>query len=858
MIDEKIPRLRSSRTIANPVINLETGKYEYTPKTPANEFEQIIYQPIKLVKEMEQRNDENKTVMGLKKASGIQLIAPDTRFKSVLGDLQYVPGQPTKCDFLIEVSMYNEGVKNFTDTLGGICDNLNSFYEVGIDPIRIACIIIVDGIRPFYSTFQRQKSFFEEFFVESQIKDRFDVTDVRNSKLPDETEDDEFAHCFMQRIILDNYSTHELQLIFCVKQKNKRKLNTHLWFFGGFCEFIQPKFVMLIDVGTMPLHKSLFYLYEAMELQSDLAGCCGEIRPMDPNIWKLVVPAQVVEYRFSHIFDKALESVLGYITVLPGAFSAYRWTALQGDPLWKDYFKSVCHPELMTAFNSNIYLAEDRVLCLSLISKKKSSYLIRYVKNSVSETDVPENISSLMAQRRRWINGSWFSLIDSIQKCPLIFQSGHNTCRKIIFSMQMVYYVVNVIFSWVMVGSFFAVFNILVKVAINDGNSSSIITASSIIILIYFLLLIFVIVMSLGVKPGRVEAMYKIIASIFGLYMIGSLICTIIFLTQSTYQIEVFYVIIATFIIFTIVVLVSCSVMTVLKGIMHYLFLTPTYVNIFLIYSICNTHDCSWGNRPDLLTQEEKDRIEEFEEFRIKWVIVWVLCNCSFVYFLNAISSTQNGQWYIYGVGLFGMSIMMFRFLGAIAYIFHEACCKRKFKSSKKVQPALDQPIIKSRSHERIETNTYVLLNESPKEDFMRRRKKSIDENLQKSLKSQELLNEGVKISELNLSPEFIKTENSDKGEKIQTILSLSSSKKSKKENVSVLVDEALDENIEEISELSLVLRQKRFQKGIRLTQMAKDLGLTVNRLRGIEEGTMIPTSDERKLLSNYIIKYDS
>ena len=855
-------------------MNLETKQYEYTPKTPKLELEKISYQPIKLIKEMEQRTDENKTISGLKRAKGIQVISPDTQFRSVLSDLEFVPGEPTKCDFLIEVSMYNEGVKNFTDTLGGVCSNLADFVEVGISPARIACIIIIDGIRPFYSTYSKQKGFFEQFFIEDMIKDRFSVADVRNCKLQDETEDDEFAHCFMQKITLESYSEYELQLIFCVKHKNKRKLNTHLWFFGGFCEFIQPKFVMLIDVGTMPLEKSLFLLYEAMETQKDLAGCCGEIRPMDPDIWKLVVPAQVVEYRFSHIFDKAFESVLGYITVLPGAFSAYRWEALQGEPLWKDYFKSICHPELMSAFNSNIYLAEDRVLCLALISKKNSSYLIRYVRDSVSETDVPENISSLMAQRRRWINGSWFSLIDSIQKCRLIFQSSHNCCRKCLFSFQMTYYVVNVIFSWLMVGSFFVVFDILVKVAIGTGEEGQVISGATIIILIYFVLLIIVVVMSLGVKPSRVEGMYKIIATIFGIYMMGSFISAIAYIVTQTYEAIVMYAILATFAMFGITVVVTCSVITILKGVFHYLFLTPTYVNVFLIYSICNTHDCSWGNRPDLLSQEEKNRIEEFEEFRIRWVIVWVLCNCSFAFFLNSLGNVENGQWYIYGVGIFGMSIMVFRFLGSVFYIFHEICCKRRMKKSKKIYPshhaetkpeAVCNPkdfFFNGRNPEPVLTQPFTILEEHPKDFFIKKRMRSFGSESQIKLNENENENikEGFKVTELNSLEMLVnRTDNKEKPSfpvKIEKMISFGSSRMSKIESIN-LVNNALNEDkTEEISELSLVLRQKRFQKGIRLTQMAIDVGIPINRLRGIEEGTMIPSQEERKILSYYIINY--
>lgn len=188
------------------------------------------------------------------------------------------------------------------------------------------------------------------------------------------------------------------QLLFCLKEKNQRKLNSHRWYFNAFGKALNPNVCILLDVGTRPGGTSLYHLWKAFDTDSNVAGACGEIKAMKgkwgSNLLNPLVASQNFEYKMSNILDKPLESVFGYITVLPGALSAYRYHALQNDetghgPL-SQYFKGeTLHGQHADVFTANMYLAEDRILCWELVAKKGERWVLKYVKNCHGETDVP-------------------------------------------------------------------------------------------------------------------------------------------------------------------------------------------------------------------------------------------------------------------------------------------------------------------------------------------------------------------------------------------------------------------------------------------------------------------------------------
>jgi hypothetical protein len=145
--------------------------------------------------------------------------------------------------------------------------------------------LVADGIERIVSNYKENaqfREFCDSFFDPTAIARRFDLADEYDFTNINSLNAKNFLEALDNKVIeeiYENYSTREkfnkhtkhekdmsyhmhevchvfetvtdfgvpggktLHLIFAIKQRNKRKLNSHLWFFGGFCYLLDPKFI---------------------------------------------------------------------------------------------------------------------------------------------------------------------------------------------------------------------------------------------------------------------------------------------------------------------------------------------------------------------------------------------------------------------------------------------------------------------------------------------------------------------------------------------------------------------------------------------------------------------------------------
>jgi chitin synthase len=235
----------------------------------------------------------------------------------------------------------------------------------------------------------------------------------------------------------------------------------------------------------------------------NVGALTGELKVERPYR-TFLASVQFCEWKVSHLLQKPIESVCGFLTVLPGAFSAFRWLAVDGEPL-RRYFYGLYSQAELNAFEANMYLAEDRILCLEIVAKKGCQYRLEYVKEAVAEADPVTRLIGLMKQRRRWLNGTFFAMLYALGNMSRIWsESGHSFIRKLVLTIEFIYLtLVTLIGTWFGIGIFFVMLTTLLEVAFDGPGWLKAIGYG--VELLYLFLMIIQLIINLKNKPEPVE-----------------------------------------------------------------------------------------------------------------------------------------------------------------------------------------------------------------------------------------------------------------------------------------------------------------------------------------------------------------
>ncbi|GAA5927919.1 uncharacterized protein JCM15063_006035 [Sporobolomyces koalae] len=420
-----------------------------------------------------------------------------------------------------------------------------------------------------------------------------------------------------------------IQILFCLKETNKKKLNSHRWAFNAFCPQLNPNVCVLIDVGTKPASDSIYKLWKAFDRDKKVGGACGEIT-VDTgrgcmNLWNPLVAAQNFEYKMSNILDKPLESTFGFISVLPGAFSAYRYKALIGKPLEAYFLGEKMHAPgaIASLSDSNMYLAEDRILCFEIVAKRGERWVLRYVKTKAS-TDVPDSVAEFISQRRRWNNGAFFAALHASSHYYRLLTSGQSFLRKIWISIIFLYNAIQLFFSFVGLSSFYLAFFFLCNSATADpstdpfgGHGQDVISIAN---GLFISTIGVTIVCALGNKPSGSRWWYMFVIVIFAALFIIAAYCTVWTVYLQLREIkdwsniaalfgdsgfrDIVLALAATYGLYILSSLLHFDPWHLVTSFLQYLLLVPSFIIVLTIYSFANTHDLAWGTKGDTTVKD--------------------------------------------------------------------------------------------------------------------------------------------------------------------------------------------------------------------------------------------------------------
>lgn len=530
-----------------------------------------------------------------------------------------------KVDIACCITIFNESEDAILTSLASLSHSIDNFQKKQKEPKKVTIVLITDGREHVaLSTIHlfRKLGLMNESAIYSESGE-FSTVDsfkheqmmaLTDSTLASQSIDPRWLAIYNTSLMShhsdskDQNISHQTSysLMLFIKEKNQGKLNSHWWFFNHFCKQLNPEYCIQIDAGTAPNQNTLNALYTRVASNPRLGALASRIQVPAPNHFgRLLHVWQYGDFLVQKIMDWPAEVKSGFLTVIPGQFCMFRWAAIANDSDTSEanhasvltrYFRGLNN---LSCFEANMFLAEDRVLGFELISQKGSNFVIGYAPEAVSTTDICETLPELIRQRRRWINSSFACNLNTIANIfSYLRNSGANLSNKAHTTLAIPWLIMNGLVQW-----FFPAMLILLCAFLTSTASKKFPVNTLSTFIETWLLPLFI--ASLGIqvfvymaKPTSEYLLKNFTFTVATFQIIVLTACALNFIFKVGDMSLIALPLILLVSIYGISLAISMRfLMTSIKYLWSYPFVTPFVTLAFTIYSVCNCHDVSWGTK---------------------------------------------------------------------------------------------------------------------------------------------------------------------------------------------------------------------------------------------------------------------
>ena len=584
-------------------------------------------------------------------------------YEPVFGKTYFKKDAPASKGFhkiTVLIPMYNESSTEFKRTLGDLHACIAEMNKIGAGHVHI--LTILDGWNATHPTI---KDYLKVLFpgVSSDIDNISNSTKSIDTFVIQKLDGDEATYVQLN----DKMS---LKLSVLVKLDNRRKHNSHAWFLETFAQEMDSDFIFLTDCGTRFDHKCLINLYRGISTDKMCSAISGRQRVMSTEQQGSTDTFRGFMYRSMQRFDYEASlasyvgafSTFGMLPVIPGPCGMYRLSAIcnkkKRDALRaktsivdasqfnaqeakadgvvvvkinddlhdskEDYIDAIdfyiktvsLNPDETGMLLGSLLLAEDRILSYAAVLKTEERFHTKYEPSSCFYFEAETVPTTLLQQRRRWINGTIAGYIWLLQHISLLFNSKISLLNKIVLTL--------LVFSQLMMFCVMTIGVAILSVAIRYPlklAGMSTLYVESIIGAYVLLYVVFVFLHSSPTRKGPKlnVVLFDIITlvnvGVAGLMMYGFA------LNVMNYKLIVNIAIIGFNMVMPFL-LALCHDLTSLRlmigSVVQYALLLPTFTVTLSVYSFSRLYELTWGNRPSFSLVTLKKTKSEAELAQIK------------------------------------------------------------------------------------------------------------------------------------------------------------------------------------------------------------------------------------------------